>query len=340
MKLRRVAVVSYRLGGIDGVSVEAAKWSSAFKQLGLDVVTVAGGGRADRLVAGLDAWDADPPDVVALGSALADADVVVAENICSLPLSRAASDAVAEALAGRPAVMHHHDLPWQRAGLGDAVADDPGWLHVTVNRLSAAELAERGISAETVYNHFAIEPPADGRATRAAIGVSPEARLVLQPTRAVARKNVGGGLAAAALLGATYWLTGPTEEGYEGELERVLGAAAVPVLHRPAPGSMAEAYGAADAVVLPSSWEGFGNPAVEASIHRRPVMVGSYPVAAELEREIGFRWFRSPGELADWMSERDPEVIDHNRRAAARHVDLRRLPARLRELLGRLGEVG
>ena len=32
-----LAVVSYRLGGSDGVSVEAAKWAWAFRSLGFDV---------------------------------------------------------------------------------------------------------------------------------------------------------------------------------------------------------------------------------------------------------------------------------------------------------------
>ncbi len=48
-----VAIVSFRLGGGDGVSIEAAKWARAFAALGHRVVTVAGSGVADVVIPGL-----------------------------------------------------------------------------------------------------------------------------------------------------------------------------------------------------------------------------------------------------------------------------------------------
>ena len=84
-----------------------------------------------------------------LASALDDADLVVVENLCSLPLNPPAAAAVADILRGRRAVLHHHDLPWQRARFAGAPPppDDPAWLHVTINDLSRRQLADRGIGA-------------------------------------------------------------------------------------------------------------------------------------------------------------------------------------------------
>ena len=104
---------------------------------------------------------------------------------------------------------------------------------------------------------------------------------------------------------------------------------------------MAGAYAAADVVVLPSSWEGFGNPAVEGSIHRRPVMVGPYPVADEL-RSLGFRWFGldEVGAVRGLLNAPDRELVEHNRDIARRHLSLRDLPGRLAAVLEALSGRG
>src|SRR5438067_3881800 len=112
----RAAIVSFRLGGVDGVSVVAESWRRALIEFGFDVVTVAGSGVADHLVRGLAFDTDDDPDVAELATAIDDADVVIAENILSIPLRLEASQAVATVLRGRPAIVHHHDMAWQVAG--------------------------------------------------------------------------------------------------------------------------------------------------------------------------------------------------------------------------------
>jgi glycosyltransferase involved in cell wall biosynthesis len=278
--------------------------------------------------------------------ACAPADLVVVENLCSLPLNPPAAAVVARVCAGRPALFHHHDLPWQRPQLAHLAPppDDPAWTHVTINELSRHDLAERGIAATTIYNTFDPDPPPGDRTrTRAALGVGDDAALLLQPTRALERKNVAGALELSAAVGGTYWLLGPAEDGYGPTLDQLVTQARCPVvLGRPPDGcSIADAYAACDAVLLPSSWEGFGNPSVESATYRRALAIGSYPVAAELA-SFGFRWFDAadPAPLAAWLEQRDGELLDHNHRVASSHFNLADLPARLAEVLSRQGSLG
>ena len=95
------------------------------------------------------------------------------------------------------------------------------------------------------------------------------------------------------------------------------------------------AYAAADLVVFPSSWEGFGIPPVEAALHRRPTIVGSYPVAAEF-RAKGFDW-PFPGDVDRLRSLLRDDVararlVERNFRVAERHFT----QAALTRSLGRL----
>ncbi|MDA8313517.1 MAG: hypothetical protein M0Z46_23445 [Actinomycetota bacterium] len=343
------ALVSFRLGGEDGVSIEAAKWAWALEELGFDTVRVAGSGTAERLLPGL-AIDADtPPTHEEVETALCDADLVVVENLCSLPLNPGAAKVVAAVVAGRPAVLHHHDLPWQRARFAGwpPPPDDRAWRHVTINELSRHELAAHGIQATTIYNCFDPDPPKGRRAaTRGALGVAPSARLVLQPTRALARKRVDAAVGVAERLGATYWLLGPPEDGFGPSLERVLAAARCPV-RRGAPQlahggepTIGDAYAACDVVALTSELEGFGNPSVESATHRRPLVIGPYPVARELAA-FGFEWFTESeadlSRLESWLGAPDHQLLDRNAAVARRHFSLSALPAKLESVLESLG---
>lgn len=332
--------MSFRLGFADGVSVVAATWQRVLEGLGHEVVTVAGAGPVDRHVPGLDIG-ATPPSVAEVSEALADADVTVVENLCTIPLNPGACETVATVLRGRPAVLHHHDPPWQRARfrhLDDFIPADDAWAHVVINRFTLAEMADRGIEARLIYNAFDTSArEGDASKARALVGVSPDARLGLHPVRAIARKNVAGALTAATVLNAEYWLCGPIEEGYDDEFNALLAAASCPAHHVPID-DIDDAYAACDVVLFPSFWEGFGNPPIEAALHRRPALVGRYPVADEL-RALGFTWF----DMADiaaldaFLDDPDPSVHDHNLALAQEHFSLNRLRIDLTGLLTTIG---
>ncbi len=336
------AVLSFRLGRPDGVSVVAATWQRCLEQLGWTVHTVAGDGPVDTLVPGL-AFDTDAPATAEeIAAAVGAADVVLVENVLTIPLHVGVSRAVAAALRGRPAIVHHHDPPWQRerfAHVTELPVDDPAWRHVTINELTRRELAERcGIASVTIRNGFDVdEPPGDRDATRATLGVAPGERLLLHPVRAIARKDVPTALALAEAVGATYWLPGPAEEDYGPVLDRLLTRARCRVIRTPMP-SRADAYAACDAVLFPSTWEGFGNPPIEAAIHRRPVVVGPYPVADEL-RALGFCWLPAddPAALAAALADPGHATLARNHRLAREHCSLDRLRASIAGLLADAG---
>ena len=335
------ALVSFRLGGTDGVSIVAESWGHSLTTLGFTVTTIAGEGPVDRLVPGLAISAEAPPTAGELTDALTEVDLVIVENLCTIPLNPPAARVTAEVLAGRPAILHHHDPPWQRSRFADVTdlpPDDPAWRHVCINQLTRHEMAERGIDAVTIYNGFATDPPpGDREGTRLALGVAPDEPLLVHPVRAIERKNVPTALSLSAAVGGTYWLPGGAEEGYGPTLERFLAEARCRVIHR-SWAVRSDLYAAADAVLFPSTWEGFGNPPVEAALHRRQTVVGDYPVADEL-RGLGFEWLPAddPEPLATWLADPDPDVLDHNRAVATTHLSLEAQTEALQALLDRAG---
>ncbi len=337
----RCAFVSFRLGLTDGVSVVAARWQEAFESLGYEVVTVAGEGPVDRTVAGLAIDAGQTPSTGEVEAALADVDLVVVENLLTIPMNLGASSVVASVLRGRPALLHHHDPPWQRdryAHITDLPVDDPAWRHVTINDLTRRQMQQRGISATTIYNGFDPDPPrADRSLVRRRMGIADDEIVLVHPVRAIARKQVPVAVALAEAIGATYWLVGPAEEGYHDQLEAILASARCRVL-RGGGVEPAEFYAAADAVAFPSTWEGFGNPPVEAAAYRLPAAVGDYPVAEEL-RALGLRWFPAddPSPLADFLVSPDVALLDHNQAVVREHLSTDAMTDRLAWFLGECG---
>jgi glycosyltransferase involved in cell wall biosynthesis len=335
--MARIAVVSFRLGGADGVSIEAAKWVAALERLGHEVTQVAGEGPVDVLLPGLAMYAPTPPTLEELRSALDGAQLVIVENLASLPLNVAAREQLYRVLDRRPALFHHHDLPWQRQHLAhlEGPRDQARWRHVTINELSRRQLMNRGITATTIMNSFDCDPPSGNRsATREELAIE-NRTLLLMPTRALARKNVAGALELASSLDAVLWLLGPPEDGYGDELDHLLARTKVEVRRGLAPGrTIHDAYAASDLVVVPSTWEGFGNPVLESVTHRRALSVYPYPVLDEIVA-FGFRFFalEDVEDARRFLQRPDTSLLDHNLSIARQHFNVDDLPRRLDEVL-------
>lgn len=364
-------MVSFRLGGPDGVSVQAGTWGRALENLGYTLRRVAGeladGPRpGDVIIPGLAvAAEAAPgpggqrptapqgPDPDELRVALSGSAVVVVENMLSLPLHLEAARVLTSVLAGLPAettvLLHHHDFAWQRPET-EAVTELPPRLervvHVTINDFSRRELAERGIEAVTVRNAFDLDAPPGRRAeTRAGLGIGDDVLLVLQPTRAIARKNIPAALRLAEGVAArldrpvVFWLPGPAEDGYAATLAEVLAGSTVPVV-RDRPTSMADAYAACDLVTFPSTGgEGFGQPVIESVWADRPLAVLRYPALDEI-LELGFEFL--PADVPDVVAAALREslgrgglgpVAARNRELAQAHFSMKALEQALEALI-------
>lgn len=188
-------------------------------------------------------------------------------------------------------------------------------LHVTLTDYARRELVARrhagtALAVPNLFDFTAAARRHRGAELRARIGVSNEGLLVLQPTRCLPTKGVHHALHCASIVGRALGrepvvlVTGSTT-GLGGRSANDIGsryraalvdlAAELQVRLQFMDGSLVEcaeighgenfcvgdAYSAADLVSYVSVCEGFGNPVVESTIFRRPLVVSNYPVLEE-----------------------------------------------------------
>lgn len=300
----RVCIVSHRLGGYDGVSIEAAKWQRAFAVLGWSVTRAAGyfadtRAARDVVVRGLwaDSFGARPPapDVAKMAHLCRTHDLLILDNVGSLPTTPDAAIAFEEQAlrAGTPTIVRHHDPPWQTTALVRQPGDqfplhDPRMLHITINTLTEGEFGVRYpalIDADALaVLRNTIDVAALRRGSRSAErlrrGIAESEVLLVHPARNITRKNIPAAVRVAADLHRRtgrkvhYWLTDPN-----GEVGKPPPGVTI---HRGHSRCAAELYAAADLVMLTSTWEGWGLPVVEAAAARRPAVTFGYPILAEI----------------------------------------------------------
>lgn len=359
---RRLVYVSHQLGGYDGVSIEAHKWMVALGARGFEVTAAAGRllthnpvGSTPLLLPSL--WR---PELASgqLGEALPLTDSEIAavieagggpgghailDNVATLPT---ATDNVLRLVAeleaaGMRMLIRHHDPHW------DEVTRRPdkrfpiapaGSRHVAISAHLRDRLREyRGIEAKVSFNTLDMDRLryGDRVGCRRSLDISARDLVLLHPATPYSRKEVGVAARFADAVAAAwdgrvvYWLTGGSRDPLAGDggYAFMTGRAANP----------ADMYAATDAVLLTSSWEGWGNPVPEGAALGLPVVTGKWPALAEM-RQLGLRDIpvSAPDAVARLLSELGGRAV-HRGEELRTALDGSALSGELEELLSQAG---
>ncbi|HIQ06262.1 MAG TPA: glycosyltransferase [Anaerolineae bacterium] len=307
-------------------------------------------------------------------------DIIIPQNALTIPMNIPLGVALTGLIAelGIPTVSHHHDFYWERTRYQvsnifqildtDFPPDLPNVRHVTINSIAQMRLKERrGIDSVVIPNvlDFATSPPGRDEYNqdfRTAIGLSPEDRLILQPTRVVPRKGIELAIELLHRLqnpNARLVITHPAgDEGFEYlewlkleaarlKVDMRLVADRVGPERRQVDGqkiyALWDTYPWAELVTYPSQYEGFGNALLEAVYFKLPIVVNRYPVYEADIRPLGFRFVEISGFISDEAVEQARELLndqdlrneiaEHNYALASRHFSYEVLKAHLKELI-------
>ncbi len=328
---------------------ESATWAAALTALGFTVEVTIDGADQPPLV--------DPRD----------ADLLVIHDLCGHSPGGAsgggprAGEVIAREARGR-VVFRHLDLPWQRRELAALDGELPprvaGALHAPISLRSSRELRARGYEPTTVIQGFVDldARPGERGGTRAALGCGPDDLLIVQPTDAMERTNPAGAIRYLQELhrrfprrALRFWLTGAVDPVYATTFARLLDRSPVPVHVGPPDHSAtegdpadgnprADAFAAADVVIVPSTWESFGFAPLEAIVARRPCVTFAFPTLTELQAcGLTFLSIDEPEELARFTTRDSERFHDTNLRRARISFDARLLPAALADAFAAAG---
>ncbi|MEP7004206.1 MAG: glycosyltransferase family 4 protein [Chloroflexota bacterium] len=244
------------------------------------------------------------------------ADRVVVHNVFTLPLNAGLTEALFALAAERKGVFvaWTHDLGWKDGQYTAQRHEGRPWsLFATaapgVRYVAISEKARAELSALTGLARDKIALVPNGVDRVAVLGLSARGvrlanqfdlfdadPLLLLPVRMTRRKRIEIAIDALAILRTRYPLaalvvTGgpgahnPTNVAYEQELKKRAGPG-VRLFHtegvRLGARELADLYGLADALVLPSENEGFGLPMLEAGLRRMPIICTDIPALREV----------------------------------------------------------
>jgi mannosylglucosylglycerate synthase len=263
-------------------------------------------------------------------------DLLIPENALTIPLNIPLGLAITEVISetGLPTIAHHHDFFWERQQFkANAVWDYlnmafpphlPQIRHVVINSSADNQLSLRtGISATIVPNVMDFEhppepPDAYASDVREALGLEPDEKLILQPTRVVKRKGIESAIELVSRLGIKAMLVishASGDEGYDYE-QRIIDYSRlmnvntrfVSQIINDRRGTtkggrkiytLEDIYHHADFVTYPSSIEGFGNAFLEAIYFRKPILVNRYSIYTFDIKPKGFAAVEIDGYVTD-----------------------------------------
>ena len=257
-----------------------------------------------------------------LERSLAGLDVLVAHNVCTMPLDLPATVALRRLVedgTAPPLVAWTHDLASAAGPLGRGLHPGRPWDALTTawpsTRMVAISDARRGELAAALgvpLATIAVVPNGIDRASF--LGLHPATRrlvaglaldgagpVLLTPARITPRKNLELAIAVVARLrdggnDARLIVTGapdphdPSTLAYLDGLRAIAASSAPGAVHfvgteprgGASPRVTADLYRVADALLLPSRDEGFGLPLIEAAVCRLPVICADLPALREV----------------------------------------------------------
>ena len=308
-------------------------------------------------------------------------DLLVAENVLTIPMHISLGLALTEIIAETqiPTISHNHDFYWERDrfsinGVNDylRMAFPPNLYnikHVVINSNAQEQLALRtGISSTIIPNVLDFENPPGmdvegARVFRESIGLKPDDRMILQPTRIIQRKGIEHAIELVKKLndprnklvvsheagdeGFEYveWLTEYAAE-HGVDLRLITTKIADPWGNNgngKAKYSLWDVYPFADFITYPSLYEGFGNAFLEAIYFKKPLLVNRYATFVKDIEPQGFDLIAMNGFLSRKTVQRVIEVLESrekrermtefNYEIAARHYSYSILRTHLNAIL-------
>jgi len=304
-----------------------------------------------------------------------------------VPLGLAITETIAETQI--PCIAHHHDFYWERLRYSVNAVNDylcmafppnlPNISHVVINSEAREQLALRtGISSCVIPNVFDFDNPPSfdldkAHEFKAALGVKPDDRIILQPTRVVQRKGIEHAIELVKQLDdPKIKLVVSHEAGDEGyeyanwlktfakehcvDLHMVMVNITDPWNEKRKPDntySLKDVYAFADFITYPSLCEGFGNAFLEAIYFKKPLLINRYatfvrdiePHGFDLTVMDGYLSVETVQSVKEVMNspKRKQVMVDKNYQIASRHFSYHTLRNRLNfvmnDLNGNFAEV-